>query len=82
MFKGRDKKCKMFSLNEFEEFIDELFEGEVAVNADYEGISFEEPDNICDISEIYEKIGAALDVEVTSIHIDDADIIGVWVVHK
>lgn len=82
MFIGRKKKCQMYTLQEFEEFIEYISDGKVTVSADLEGLTFMEGDDICDLGEIHEMIGNFLELEVTSIHIDDADVTGVWVVYK
>lgn len=76
------KKCIFLTEKEFKKVFTKVFgehkegENEVDVILDpYEGIYF------CGISdkEVYEKLGRYFDVNITSIHMDDADTVGVWI---
>lgn len=67
---------KMFT-NIFGEYDGEENEIDVEINA-YEGIYF---DAVTE-EEVYEKISEYYGVNVTSIHIDQCDNIGIWICYK
>ena len=70
------KKCIFKGYDEFKKDVAVALGENVTVECDYEGISFDYDGNVLDcISKYY-------GVEVTSIHIDDCDYIGVWIVYK
>ena len=82
---GRRIVCRFFSLDEFNEFLSHLYEGEpTGVDVDYQGIYIGVGEDDCCPSDLHERIAKELGVaEVTSIHIDDCDeAIGVWVAVK
>ena len=70
------KKCIFMDYDMFKQEAKKIFGNNVVVECDYEGISIDYDGNILEaLSEYY-------GVEVTSIHIDDCDIIGVWIVYR
>jgi len=75
------KKCIFLTDDEFKSVFAERFskyeDVDVEIDA-YEGIYF------CGISneEVYKNLSEYFDVEITSIHIDDCEYTGVWIVYK
>lgn len=75
------KKCITLTVNEFKKIFVHIFEDnnnvDIEINA-YEGIYF------CGISaqEVYTKLSEYFDVNVTSVHIDQEDLTGVWICYK
>lgn len=70
------KKCIFKEYDEFKRDIVMALGKDTTVECDYEGISIDCDENVLDVLSKY------YDVEVTSIHIDDCDIIGVWIVYR
>ena len=78
------KKCIFMITEDFKEVFVNVFgeydedTNEVDVEFDYDGIYF------CGISneDVYTKLSEYFDINITSIHIDDCDTIGVWIVYK
>ena len=74
------KKCIFKELDEFIRDVNKALGKEVKVICDYDGIYFDtNEDGIIDILDAMSKY---YDTEVTSIHIDDCDFIGVWIAYK
>lgn len=78
------KKCIFVDSEEFTAIVQGLFENEnVDVTYTLEGLDICTDNDVVDVGELYEGLTKYFDVkEVTSVHIDDADFIGVWVVYK
>lgn len=77
------KRALYITFEDFSEFVTPLFKDYDEFNVtfnyeDGEGIFF------CSVSneEVYERVGAALGVEVESIHTDHFEVTGVWIVIK
>lgn len=76
------KKCIFKELEEFKCDVLVALGNDVEVTCDYDGIYFEcNNDTLC-TEEILVGISKYYDVDVTSIHVDDCDITGVWIVYK
>lgn len=80
---NRLKKCIFLMTEEFEEIIEEITDGKVYCNFD-DGVSFEtQGDNWELVKSINAKLSEYFGVgEVTSIHDDGCDCMGVWIVYK
>lgn len=78
------KKCIFVDAEEFEAIIQAIFDDIDGIKVDYtlEGIDIYGDEEGVYGDELYKRLGEYFDVEVTSIHIDDCDYIGVWVVYK
>ena len=75
------RNCLYFSAKEFAELMEKWFNANVDFSLD--GIWIGTDADEVPMEEIYEKIEEAFDVvKVTSIHMDDSDDIGVWVVYE
>ncbi len=70
------KKCIFMDYDMFKREANMIFGNNVVVECDYEGISID-----CD-GDILEKLSEYYGVEVTSIHIDDCEVIGVWIAYR
>ena len=81
------KKCIFMESEEFQNLIGEITGGLITVEYDFEGLWYEHTDKAekTDIywnEDIYETLSKYYDVEVTSVHIDDCDCVGVWICYK
>jgi hypothetical protein len=77
------KKCIFLESEEFTDIIHEVLSPDVYVNFTIEGLDICTDDNVVDTDELHKALASYFDVkEVTSIHIDDCDFIGVWIVYK
>jgi hypothetical protein len=76
------KKCCFFF--EEDEFIELLEEGGYTAEFSLEGVFFERTaDSNSDSEvEVYDFLSEKLGVEVTSVHIDDCEYLGIWVVYR
>lgn len=77
----RLKKCIFADLPIFEQDVKKAIADDVKIFCDYEGISFKQGNSYLDINWVQEKLSKYYGVDVTSIHIDDYDEVGVWVVY-
>ena len=79
------KTCIFVELDEFRRVIAEVLGDDIRVQYDYEGISFEcedEEDILC-TEEVFAALQNYYGVrEVTSVHADDCEVIGVWIAYK
>lgn len=83
MQKGIDKKCRLFTLEEFDSFVNSLYEEDVYVEASLDGLYIGLNEEDLPAEDLHDRIAKALDVgEVTSIHIDDYEPCCVWVTYK
>lgn len=73
------KKCIFFLYDEFEEVIKDFG---ISAEIDYDGIAFAKGNEDINNEAVYAILSKHFDVDVTSIHCDDCDYIGVWVVYK
>ena len=84
------KTCIFMTFSEFEDFIDKLTHGGVGVMYELDGLSFnfyddEDWDATLEqnLDYLYVLISDFFGVsEVTSIHADDEDELGIWIVYK
>lgn len=84
------KTCIFMTLSEFEDFIEKLTHGGVGVTYELDGLSFDFYDDEDwdatleqNLDYLYVLISDFFGVsEVTSIHADDEDELGVWIVYK
>ena len=76
------KKCVFKELEEFKCDVLVALGNDVEVTCDYDGIYFERNNDALCTEEILVGISKYYDVDVTSIHVDDCDITGVWIVYK
>lgn len=76
------KKCIFLTLDEYEVILKKLFGNNVKMDFDSYGTYLWCEKEIAQ-EEIYRKIAKYFDVkQVTSTHIDDCDVVGVWIVYK
>ncbi len=79
------KKCIFMETEDFEEVFVNVF-GEYDEDTNEVDVEFDTVDGIyfCGISneDVYTELSKYFDVNVTSIHIDDFDTIGVWICYK
>ena len=80
------KKCIFMGTDEFDTIIKKLFGKTTEVEFTLEGMWIGEPnDDCCEIpfEDISEKLAEYFDVKnITSVHMDDCDEIGVWICYK
>lgn len=77
------KTCIYMPADEYEELLKELFGEYLRVDFTLEGLGVEYNNITCDEPDIASKLAEYFDVkEITSIHIDDCDYMGVWIVYK
>lgn len=76
------KKCIFLTKDEFQEILETIYEAPVVVHPDLDGIWYESSVEIDDAN-LLVKLKEYYDVkEVTSIHCDDCDYVGIWVCYK
>lgn len=76
------KTCIIKTSDEFDRDIRQITNGQVTVSYEMDGISFiSENDDITE-ENIMSKLSELYRIWVTSIHIDDCDMIGVWICYK
>lgn len=77
------KKCIFLNQCDFQQILCEVFDTNVYIHYSLEGCWYE-ADNDLDISDndICVELSKYFDVNVTSVHIDDCEDIGIWVVYK
>ena len=78
------KTCIFMDMNEFDEIIKKVVSENIVVSYGLiDGIYFENKNNTEEFineQDIYKKLAKYFDVKtITSIHIDDFDIVGVWI---
>ena len=79
------KKCIFLTQTEMENILSKILNKIVTVNVDLYGLSAcTEEDDGGDIDNNYlcEILSKYFEVNVTSIHIDDCDYVGIWVCYK
>lgn len=76
------RKCILKGYDEFKRDVAEALEHDVEITCDYDGLYFEcNGDALCP-EEILCGMSKYYGVQVTSIHIDDYEPLGVWIVYK
>lgn len=76
------KKCIFKEYDEFKRDVAEILGDDVKISCDYEGIYFECNEEPLYTEEVLAGMSKYYDVEVTSIHIDDCEVIGVWICYR
>ena len=77
------KKCIFLTQTEMEEILSEILQKTVTVNVSLYGLEpCTEDDDDIDDGYMRQVLSEYFDVDVTSIHIDDCDYVGVWVAYK
>jgi hypothetical protein len=82
---NRKRTCIVLLLEEAERLIEEELDKEIVnINLDLEwGVSFTDEDNVeIPDDDIKKAFGRIFDVRVTSIHADDSDPVGLWIVYE
>ena len=80
---GTKKKCIFFTLDEFRFLVQSLYEQDVYVDASLDGLTVGLTEDDLPAEDLHERLEKRLNLhEVTSLHIDDCDECGVWVVYK
>lgn len=80
--KYEKKKCIIKVLDDFQRDIRTIYNNTVQVHCNYEGISFEKEGEDISTDDILASLSTYYGVKITSIHIDDCDLIGVWLCYK
>lgn len=75
----RLKKCIFLEARKFCDIMDSLG---IQAETGFEGIFYSKNDDDIDDEEVYKALSGYFDVNVTSVHCDDCDYMGVWVVYK
>lgn len=77
------KTCIFLTVEEFECVLNEIYGQHITVHCDLDGCWYESDKDldICD-SDICVELSRYYGVNVTSIHVDDCDITGVWICYK
>lgn len=76
------KTSIFMSSDDFTRLVTHLFPG-VQVNYTLDGISYYYEEDILDINILHAKLAGYFDVkEITSVHSDNCDYIGVWITYK
>ena len=76
------KKCIFKLYSEFEKDVIDALGDDVEVSCDYDNIYFECNEEPLCTEEVLGGMSKYYDVEVTSIHIDEYEPVGVWIVYK
>lgn len=77
------KRCIFKVFDEFQRDISRAISNDVHVSCDYDGLNFERvSDEDISNEEILAALSKYYDVEVTSIHADDFEYTGVWIVYR
>ena len=67
------KKAVFLELDKFEELVEELTNGENTVYVEYGDVTLDDG--------VLEKIAEYYDVNITSIHADCCDVVGIWLIY-
>lgn len=80
------KKCIFLTVEEYEEVLSQIFETRVTVHADLDGIWYDADKNDTDVNcddNLHVLLADHFCVsEVTSVHADDCDYVGIWICYK
>lgn len=64
-------------------FIEQISKLSIKIYCKLDGISYDYEENILDINILHAKLAGYFDVkEITSVHSDNCDYIGVWIIYK
>lgn len=67
----------VFLYDELRQILDDNGYEDIAISTDCDGISFDNPDG--DTVNMIPFFNEYFDIEISSIHIDDADSVGIWI---
>ena len=77
------KKCIFVDVEELQAILSAIYEEDIIVHISLDGMWYEgETDLDIGDDDVCQELSKYYDVNVTSIHIDDCDYVGVWVVYK
>lgn len=77
------KTCIYLETVEFDSIITEAFGDDVDIEYSKDGICISNDEDCIEFEDIAKAVETYFDIKkVTSIHMDDSDFIGVWVVYK
>ena len=76
------KNCIFMEFDDFADCLKEATNGAVDVSYSLDGLMFHNIDETADEPDVNSILSAYFDVTVTSVHADDADYVGVWIVYK
>ena len=78
------KTCIFLTTEELEEIMGKIFDTKVIIHCSLEGAWYETPLKDLDIDDdtLCAELSEYFDVNVTSMHIDDCEYVGVWVCYK
>ena len=77
------KKCIYLTLDEFEEIVFNLYDEPIEIEVSLDGITIMTDKDCVDVDELYQRLAKYFDVdEVTSIHADDCEYVGIWIVYN
>ena len=70
--------------DEYENVLQEIFGQKIVVHADLDGIWYEASSDDCDVdNNLLEKLKEYFDVnDVTSVHADDCEYVGIWIIYR
>ncbi len=74
------KKAIFYTLDEFRNLVYELCGDDADVDFDYDGLSFNDSDG--NSQGVISALEEYFEVTITSIHADDCDYVGVWIIYK
>lgn len=77
--KNQLRKCIFLTGDEFRKITDNLG---IQSDLSWEGIFYSKDDDDINDCDVYKALSEYFGVKVTSVHCDDCDFIGVWVVYK
>ncbi len=76
------KKCILMETEEFDRIVKSVFGNEYDAEFSMEGIIVNKEFESLSDDELNEGLSKYFDTAVTSVHVDDCDNIGVWIVYK
>lgn len=77
------KTCISIGAKEFEDVLEKIVHPDISVEYSCDRVLVEVGEDTVDTNELYTKLAEYYEVsEVTSIHIDGSDVLGVWIVYK
>ena len=78
------KKCIFLTPDEFEDVLHIIYpDSEIDVAYSMDGLTVDVDEDCPDDEDFHKKLADYYDVaQVTSLHIDDCDCVGVWIVYK
>ena len=81
------KKCIFMTFDGFKSLVEDMTDGLSTVEYEYDGIYISHTDKSEETDtywneDITETLSKYFDVEVTSYHADDCDVIGIWVCYR